>query len=207
MRHPRSVPRPLLPRHPMNCAADNATHYADCLISSSSTARKINRPAIMIKNKESHRHQQPRSLYARDTGHNENPLINTLTKNVDTFRKFLKSLLKILRCLRNVLREMRPTRGEAINLLHLVRKFELFRVEANVFLFSLKNKRFLKIEGSHFRLRHFLHLLLPQAMSINRYCPSPSFLRSVPRWRSHSRAKRSDIQSRGIVYSWPAPRT
>lgn len=97
--------------------------------------------------------------------------------------------------------------NEAINLLHLVRKFELFRVEANVFLFSLKNKRFLKIEGSHFRLRHSLLLLLPQAMSINRYCPSPSFLRSVPRWRSHSRAKRSDIQSRGIVYSWPAPRT
>lgn len=54
--HPRArVPRPLFPRHPMNCAADNATHYADCLISSSSTARKINRPAIEIKNKESRR--------------------------------------------------------------------------------------------------------------------------------------------------------
>lgn len=49
---PSPLPPPRLTsvvsRHPMNCAADNAAHYADWLISSPSPLRKINCPAIGV---------------------------------------------------------------------------------------------------------------------------------------------------------------
>lgn len=157
----------------MNCAAGNATHYADCLISSPSTALEK-----LIA---------PRSRKGR-------------TRNCRSSCRFLIDFFDLSLVYRDA-----DNNGRKIPLCLVSSRSNVCirpKTVFSYFSFPLSWRFPKKLKDGVDRASP-----LPRNTSINRYHPLSSFLRSVPRWRSHCRAKRSDIQSRGIVYSWPARRT